>query len=266
MPSFCILTDSAAQFVNSSFPGKELVQVIPLIPSNSIEKEGYQLVGPPDKDVQIILKTASQNADYVFAILTSGNLSALPSQIIRLMKEASAGPRIMLLDSQSAGVGTGFLVEKTAEMAVAGKISAEIERTIRLFCTAIYTTIILPDLTTLIPIGLVDQAQTNAASILGIQSVFTLEEGLPTPLVKVRNRHSAYEYLGEFLDEFEKFHMVALILEPNADRSEIQIITDHLAEFFPGVELITFTSNSNWHTIFGQKSFGLVVISNEDNQ
>jgi fatty acid-binding protein DegV len=265
MPSFHIITDSATQFIHSSFPGKELVQVIPLIPSNSNHKEGFQLIGPPDKDVQIILKTASQNADSVFAILTSGSLSALPSQIIRLMKEASAGPRIILLDSQSAGVGTGFIVEKAAEMAATGKKSTEIERAIRLFCTSIYTTIILPDLTTLIPIGLVDQAQSNAASILGIQSVFTLEEGLPTPLVKVRNRHSAYEYLGEFLDEFEKFLLVALILEPDADKSEIKVITDHLAEFFPGVELITFYTNSNWHTIFGPKSYGFVVISNEDN-
>jgi fatty acid-binding protein DegV len=265
MSSFCILTDSATQFINSSFPGQELIQVIPLIPSVSNSTDGFQLIGPPDKDLQVILKTASQNADCVFAILTSGSLSALPSQIIRLMKDASAGPRIILLDSQSTGVGTGFLVEKTAGLAAAGKKSTEIERTIRLFCTSIYTTIILPDLSTLIPIGLVDQAQTNAASILGIQSVFTLDEGLPTPLVKVRNRHSAYEYLGEFLDEFEKFHLVALILEPNADRTEIQTITDHLAEFFPGVELLTFTSNSNWHTIFGQKSFGLVVISNEEN-
>jgi fatty acid-binding protein DegV len=265
MPPFYILTDSAAQFIHSTFPGKDMVRVIPLTPAGSSAGKGYLLAAPSDQEVQLILKTASQNAGTVFAILTSGCLSALPGQILRLMKESSAAPRIVMLDTLSTGVGTGFVVEKTAEMAAAGKSNVEIERKIRHYCTAIYTAVILPDLSSLVPIGLVDQAQANAASILGIQSVFSMEDGLPTPLVKVRNQHSAYEYLVEFLDEFEKFHLVALVQESGADAADLQIITDHLMEFFPGVELLTFPSNQNWHAIFGQKSYGLVVISNEDN-
>jgi fatty acid-binding protein DegV len=181
------------------------------------------------------------------------------------MKEASAAPRIIMIDTLTTGAGTGYIVEKTAEMANSGKSSNEIEQLIRQTCTAIYATIVLPDLSPLVPIGLVDQAQANAASMLGILSVFSIEEGLPTPLVKVKNRHSAFEYLIEFLDEFEKFHLVALIQESDADIADEQIILDHLGEFFPDVELLTLAPGENWQTIFGQKSFGLIVISNEDN-
>jgi fatty acid-binding protein DegV len=265
MSQYCILTDSASQFIHANFPGKDLVQIIPLNPTSAANQEGYRLVGPSDQEVQIILKTASQSADTVFVILTSGCLSALPDQIIRLMQDASAAPRIVLQDTLSIGIGTGYLVEKAAEMAQAEKQSSEIERTLRHYCTAIYTSVIMPDLSTLVPLGLVDPAQANAISILGIQSVFSMEEGLPTPLVKVRNRQSAYEYLVEFLDEFEKFHLVALVLEPNSDTGDVQVITDHLSEFFPGVNLLTFPTNRNWQAVFGRKSFGLVIISNEEN-
>jgi len=265
MPPISILTDSAAQFIHTNFPGSELVKIIPLKPAIPSNEECYRLAAPPDQDVQIILKTASQASGTVFVILTSGCLSALPDQILRLMKEASAAPRIVILDTLSTGVGTGFLVETAAEMAAAGKSSAEIEQKIRQYSTAIYTTVVLPDLSPLVPIGLVDQAQANASSILGFQSIFSMEEGLPTPLVKVRNHTSAYEYLVEYLDEFEKFHLVALVQELDSEAADVQVITDHLAEFFPGVELLTFSSNENWHTVFGKKSYGLVVISNEDN-
>jgi fatty acid-binding protein DegV len=265
MPSISIITDSAAQFTKSSFPGRDLIQIIPLTPADSCNQDGYRLVGPPDQEVQILLKTASQNAGTVFAILSSGCLSALPNQILRLMKDASAAPRIIMIDTLTTGVGTGYIVEKTAELITAGKIAQEIERIIRQNCTTIYATVILPDLSTLVPIGLVDQAQANAASILSIQSVFSIEEGLPTPLVKVKNRHSAYEYLNEFLDEFEKFHLVALIQESSVDNSDDQIIVDHLAEFFPGVSMRTLKPNENWQTIFGRKSYGLIIVSNEDN-
>ncbi|HEX7555183.1 MAG TPA: DegV family protein, partial [Leptolinea sp.] len=215
MPPIAILTDSGAQFIHATFPGKDLVKVIPLIPTNLTGQDGYRLVAPSDQEIQLILKNASQSSTCVFAILTSGYLSALPNQILRLIKESSAVPKIVIIDSLSTGVGTGYLVEKTAELASIGKSSPEIEQNIRRCCTSVYTTIILPDLSTLVPIGLVDAAQSNAASILGIQSIFSMEEGLPTPLVKVRNRHTAFEYLVEFLDEFEKFNLAAFV--HNAD-------------------------------------------------
>jgi fatty acid-binding protein DegV len=266
MPPITILTDTATQFIHSNFPGKELVQVIPLTPTSANQLDGPRLVGPTDQQVQIILKTATQNAGTVFAILSSGNLSALPNQILRLMKDASAAPHIIMIDTLATGAGTGFIVERTAEFALTGKSSSEIEHLIRQECTAIYTTVILPDISPLVPLGLVDQAQANAASILGIQSVFSIEEGLPTPLVKVKNKHNAFEYLIEFLDEFEKFHLVALIQEANSDIEDKQIILDHLAEFFPGVELITLPPNNNWKTTFGPKSYGMIIISNEENR
>lgn len=264
MPSISILTDSAAQFIHTSFPGNDLVEIIPLNSSQDAE-DSYVLSSPPDQIVHGILKNASENSATVFAILSSGGVSALPNQILRLMREASAAPRIIMIDTQSIGVGTGFIVEKAAEMAVSEKNSNDIERTIRQICPSIYVTSILPDLKPLVPLGLVDKSQAQAAEILGIQSIFSLEEGLPTPFTKVRNRHSAIEYLVEYLDEFEIFYLVGFIKEPGSENNEQNLISDHLEEFFPDVKLLTFISNSNWQTVFGKKSFGLVVISKEEN-
>ncbi len=212
-----------------------------------------------------MLQEASQSSSKVFAILSSGYLSALPNQIFRLIKESPAAPRLVLIDSLSIGVGTGYLVEEAAEMIVAGKSSVEIEQTIRLYSSTIYTAVILPELKSLVPIGLVDAAQANAASILGIQSIFSMEEGLPTPLVKVRNRRGAYEYLIEFIDEFENFHLVANVQESNSESSDLQIIHDHLNEFYPDITMKTFSSNKAWRSIFGEHSYGLVIVSNEEN-
>ncbi len=264
MRPFTILTDSAVQFVHTNFPGDDLVEVIPLTPVESDSRENYRLSAISDQDVQIILKETNQNSGHVFAILSSGCLSALPNQILRLVKASSAAPHIIIIDSLSIGIGTGYLVEKAAGMAAAGKSSAEIETTIREACGTLYTAIVMPDITPLVPIGLVDAAQANAVSILSIQSIFSLEEGLPTPLVKVRNRRAAYEYLIEFIDEFEKFHLIAGIQKNNADVSDIQIITEHLKEFYPNSNLQVFPPNAAWKTIFGQNSYGLVIVSNED--
>jgi fatty acid-binding protein DegV len=263
MPSITILTDSAAQFVHPDFPGNDLVQVIPLFPIDISNPDGFLLSATTDQDVQIFLKEASQASDFIITILSSGCLSALPNQIYRLIKEASAAPRLVVIDSLTIGVGTGYLVEKAAGMASDGVSSSNIEQEIREKCTTIYTTVVLPELTSLVPIGLVDTAQSNAAAILGLQSIFSLEEGLPTPLCKVRTRHAAYEYLVEFIDEFEKFDLLAAVQDFETDSNDLQIIHDHLKEFFPDMAVQSFYPNKAWKTIFGDSSYGLVIISNE---
>jgi hypothetical protein len=50
---------------------------------------------------------------------------------------------------------------KSGSMAVKGLTAAEIEQEIREACNTIYTTVILPDLNPLVPIGLVDAAQAK---------------------------------------------------------------------------------------------------------
>lgn len=263
MPSIIILTDSAAQFIHANFPGDDLVQVIPLFPTDAAHSDGFRLAATSDQDVQVFLKEASKASDCVIAILSSGYLSALPGQIYRLIKEASAAPRLMVIDTLTIGIGTGYLAEKAAGMAVEGVSSSSIEQDIREKCATVYTSVVLPELSSLVPIGLVDAAQANAAAVLGLQSIFSLEEGLPTPLCKVRSRRAAYEYLVEFIDEFEKFHLLAAVQDQNTDSNELQIIHDHLGEFFPEMTIQSFYPNKAWKTIFGDSSYGLVVVSNE---
>ena len=266
MPSITILTDSAAEFIHKTFPGDDLVRVIPLSVCDNPGENEYRLQPASDHEIQVYLQKECQNAGHVIAILSSGSLSGLPGQILRLIKASSVSPTLVMIDTASIGLGTGFMVEKAARMAAEGKVWSHIEQTIREDCSMLYTTAILPDIHPLVPIGLVDEAQANAASILGILSIFSMEEGLPTPLGKVRSRRAAYEYLVEFIDEFERFHLIAITHEGNAESGDLQVIRDHLNEFFPGTTLQLFTTNSAWKTIFGPHSFGMVIISNEDNR
>ncbi|NMB53516.1 MAG: hypothetical protein GYA15_02340 [Leptolinea sp.] len=263
MPDTIIITDSAAQFVHPDFLGKELVRVFPLRMAGKKLDSGFYLSAKAEQDIQVFLKEASDDAGCLIAILSSGCLSALPNQILTLLKGSSAAPRIMVIDSMTVGVGTGFLVGKAAEMARQGLNSTLIEQTIRKDSSSVYTTIVLPDLTPMVPIGLVDAAQANAASILGLQSIFSLEEGLPTPLCKVRSRRAAYEYLIEFIDEFENFHLLAAIQDSDIDSGDLQVINDHISEFFPNYSIQSFQANRAWKSIFGDSSYGFVIISNE---
>lgn len=265
MPSITILTDSAAQFIHPTFPGKELVQVIALSPVEQSGQSEFRLGSKPDREIQSMFLEASQASSSVIAIFSSGCLSALPGQVLRLFKDTSTVQRLIMIDSLNIGIGTGFLVEKAASMAVKGLTGAEIEQEIREACNTIYTTVILPDLYPLVPIGLVDAAQANAASILGIQSIFSMEDGLPTPLIKTRTMRSACEYMVEFIDEFERFHLLATVDDDNIGPEDRQIITDHLNEFFPGTALEAYVPNAGWKIAFGEKSSGFVVISNESN-
>jgi DegV family protein with EDD domain len=266
MPPVTILTDSAAEFIHKSFAGDDLVKVIPLTVTENPGVDDYRLQPAPDQEIQALLQKECQNAGHVIAILSSGALSGLPNQILRLIKASSVSPLLVMIDTASIGLGTGFLVEKAARLAQEGSAWTVIEQAIREDCSSLYTTAILPDIHPLVPVGLVDQAQANAASILGIQSIFSMEEGLPTPLGKVRSRRAAYEYLVEFIDEFERFHLIAIVHEGNADSNDLQVIKDHLAEFFPGTVLQQFPTNAAWKTIFGSHSYGMVIISNENNR
>ncbi len=265
MPPITILTDSAAQFIHPTFPGKELVQVIPLLSAEKTNQSDFRLGSKSDREIQSLFLEASQVSSSVIAILSSGCLSALPGQVLRLFKDSSSVQRLIMIDSLSIGIGTGFLVEKAAAMAARGLNGAVIEQEIREACSTIYTTVILPDLNPLVPIGLVDSAQAKAASILGIQSIFSLEEGLPTPLIKTRTIRAVCEYMIEFIDEFERFHLLASVDDNTYGPEDRQIITDHLNEFFPGTALEAFSPNSGWKIAFGENSSGFVVISNESN-
>lgn len=265
MPPITILTDSAAQFIHPTFPGKELVQIIPLTAVEKNDQSEYRLRSGSDREIQSLFLEASQVSRSVIAILSSGCLSALPGQVLRLFKDTSTVQRLIMIDSQNIGIGTGFLVEKAASMASIGMSSSEIEQEIREACSTIYSTIIMPDLRPLVPIGLVDAAQSNAVSILGIQSIFSLEDGLPTPLIKTRTMRAACEYMVEFIDEFERFHLLATVDDDSIGTEDRQIITDHLNEFFPGATLESYLPNSNWKIAFGEYSSGFVIISNECN-
>ncbi len=68
---------------------------------------------------------AANGADDVLSIHIPESLSAV-SKVARVAAQETSSTRVTLLDSGHLSLGTGFLVEKSAEMAAAGSSITEI--------------------------------------------------------------------------------------------------------------------------------------------
>lgn len=279
MHNIAIITDSTAQFPNPTFPGKDLIRILPLdifladvryeegsniktsdFPITTTSPNDPQLIIPPPDEIADLLSALLRQNEELLVILSSTDLTATYQNTIEAVKLIQGGRSIQVINSQTLSSGLGILVQLAAELVVKGSSLTEVDRQVRQLVPHIYTLICSPCLSYLHQNGAIESQQAIIGEYLNLHPIFSLEEGRLNALCKVRNFRHAQDFFQEFIEEFDSLTHISLLRGINTQGVDNRILRQFVQEFFPETPFSEHRINPFLATLFGPKSIGLIVV------
>ncbi len=148
--------------------------------------------------------------DGVVEVSLAGKLSATYDVAVQAAQQV-APDRIRVVDSSSVSIGTGWMVERAAEMGEKGapldEIVAALEDMRRR--TRIYAA--LDTLEFLQRGGRIGRAQALAGTLLSVKPIIIIQDGEVNPLERVRTLNGAMRRMAEIVMSLGKLERVAVI-------------------------------------------------------
>lgn len=166
-------------------------------------------VPSPQKFRAVYDALADEGASEILSIHISVSLSATVDVARTAAQETTSAP-VTVVDSQQLSLGTGFLVEKAAQMAAAGSSLAEILAAIHDQAQRSHVFAALDTLEFLKRSGRMNKYLANFASLLQIKPILTMHDGKPGT-ERVRTRERALKRLVEMLDAVGALERVAIV-------------------------------------------------------
>jgi DegV family protein with EDD domain len=279
MTRVCIITDSTVQFTSATFPGRDLVTVVPMqigingkLYSDNREIKINQLplsardglepqVRPPDPfQFGQIMTEVGQNCDEIVAILLSSHLNPA---IYSAQEAAASGycpVTVHVVDSQTTGAGLGLLVQAAAEAASLEAPAVEIKQLLHGLIPHVYTIFCMQSLTYLAHSVQIDLAQALVGEMLGVIPILVLENGRLMPMKKARTSRHLVDIFHEFLSEFGQLRHVALTQGMPPFTHEARALRERISADYPNTPYTEHTFGAALATILGPRSMGLVAM------
>jgi len=187
-------------------------------------------VPPPAAFAQAYDKVAEET-DEILAVAVSSRLSAthdVALQGIGLMKRKC---RVEVVDSLSATMAEGFIVMKAAEVANAGASLDEVIKVARKNIPRVAFLAAFDTLEYLRRGGRIGRAQAFLGSMLKINPLITLKDGVVEPGGKTRSRAKAIDHLYDFAISYSSIEEMAV--GDTACPDEAEVLLERLGAIFP---------------------------------
>ncbi len=267
MGRVCILTDGTAQFIDSKFPGHDLVYTIPVgKPSTGVKWGGISRRPslPTVDDFLSHFMLLSAEYDAILVLTLASSLGNVLENALQAAGKYVGSMDIQVIDSQTTDVGLGLLAQKAAEMAYHGADLNEIEDAMRVAIQHTYTLLCIPELRYLTRSGYLNHSQAVAGEVIGMTPVLTVEEGGLGIIEKARTRRHLFEMLQEFLGEFNHPWYIAMLKAVKGDFCRMRPLRRYLNEAFPETQISERSINPYLATMIGPRSAGLIVVEHLD--
>jgi len=173
----------------------------------------------------------AEETDGILAILVSAKLSGtyeVALQSIGLMERKC---RVEVIDSQWAVMAEGFIVMRAAKAAQAGAGLDEVVDVARKTIPRVDFLAAFDTLEYLKRGGRIGAAQALLGSILKINPLITLKDGVVEPAGRVRSRAKAIDHLYSFVTSFA--HIEEMAVEDAACPDEAEALVKRLSSKFP---------------------------------
>jgi len=278
MTQVCILTDSTAQFPFPVFPGRNLVNVVPLqvqlngrlvekgkglraadLPATTRNQIELEVLAPTAQEFEKAFVQLGQQYAQIVTILHTAQLSATVENARQAAATMQGHTTIEILDAETTSLGLGLLVQAAAAAAEADTDAAEIKRLLRSAMPRIYTLFCLEGLTYLKAICNLSPAQALLGEFLHIMPLFVLENGQLVPTQKARNYRHLVDLLQEFLNEFTELEHIAILQGAPPFEQETRALRERIAEDFGSTSISEHTINGTLAAMLGPHSLGLFV-------
>ena len=173
----------------------------------------------------------AEETDEILAIIVSSKLSAtceVALQSIGLMKRKC---RVEVVDSQWAVMAQGFIVITVAKAAQAGASLDEVIDVARRNITRVDFRAAFDTLEYLKRGGRIGKAQAFLGSMLKVNPIITIKDGLVEPAGRTRSRAKAIEHLYNFAMSFS--HIEGMAVEDAACPDDAELLVERLSSRFP---------------------------------
>ncbi len=206
---------------------------------------------PRPEDFAAAYRTALDAGDQVLSIHIGSRLSSTldtaHSQAALLAAKgpaargsgAPAGSRIHLVDSNSAGLGLGFLVMEAVRLAQLGGEPAAIVRELESMATRIRVYFMLHTMTYLVRGGRVGRAAGLAGALLGLRPILTFDDGRIAPAGRTRTARQAASRLWDLVSDAARGGITHAGFHYGLNRDEVEGWRREFAERFGMDSLIT---------------------------
>ena len=167
----------------------------------------------------------------ILAVFVSRKLSAtydVALQGIKLMKRKC---QVELVDSTLGIMGQGLLVMEAAKKALAGASLNELINLMSETIPRIHVRVTLDTLDYLARGGRIGKVQAFLGSMLKMNPILGIKDGVAFPSARVRSRAKATEWLYEFASKFSK--VKALAVEYGTNAAEAKALASRFASVFP---------------------------------
>lgn len=275
----CILTDSSAQFPQHSFPGQNLVRVIPhdveiggklypdgkdvkigSFPTSAFDPGTPRLVPPSPAKFADWFTALSREFNDILVVLHDNHFSAAYDNAVQAAVELKASRSIQVINAQTISAGLGVLVQIAAEALQNGASVVETEHLIRRQIPHIYTVICTPGLSYLHQAGIIDRAQAVVGEMLNFIPVYTLEEERLTPLEKVRSYRQTVDLFVEFLEEFENLRHIALVQSIPPLLTDTRSVRQLFQEIYPNTSYSEHNINLALAALLGPRALAILAV------
>jgi len=173
----------------------------------------------------------AKETDEILAIIVSSKLSGtydVAVQSIGLMKRKC---RVEVIDSQTATMAQGFIVMAAAKAARAGANLDELEAIVRRNISRVDFRAAFDTLEYLRRGGRIGRAQAFLGSVLKVNPIITLKDGVVEPAGRTRSRAKAIDHLYNFALSYSNIEEMAV--EDTATPEEAEALVERLSSKFP---------------------------------
>ncbi len=202
---------------------------------------------------------AEEGATDIISIHISESLSAMVN-VARAAAQETISAAIHVIDGHQLSLGTGFLVEKAAELATKGQHLKEILDALNSQMKRTHVFAALDTLEFLKRSGRMNRWVSNIGSLLQIKPILTMHDGLPGN-EKVRTRDKALKRVVEMLEAVGRIERVALVHTNAPERiAELRKMAAHL---LPSGDILTEDITPVIGAHIGPGASGFAVVAAE---
>ena len=194
--------------------------------------------------------------DEAVVITISEKLSATHEAAKQAISVAGAEGKVSVVDSTRATIAEGFVAVKAAQAALRGASREEVVAVARATIPRVGFLAAFDTLEYLKRGGRIGAAKALLGSMLNIQPLVTLRDGIVAPYGRTRSRAQALEALAEFGRSFRSVELLGI--EHTACQEDADRLKSMLAKDFPGVPVYESRATPVIGTHTGP---GLVVLS-----
>jgi len=273
-----IITDASVQFLTPRFPGRERVHILPLpiewegqrylppnprltaaLPPSLIHHSPPRMTLPSPKELTQQISALMKTYDGLLVVPAGSSLIDLFQDITEAVAAISTNYPIYIVDTQTTGVGLGWLVQAAAAEAARGTDVFTTLRRVRGMVSRIYTALCARSLTYLDHSGFLEPSQAIIGEMLGLYPLFVLEAGRLAPLQKARSSRHLLDLMQEFTNEFAHLEATAIAHHPHHFRREAHNLHDRLVNSGTPLPIPVTEMNTISTVLFGPRTLMLYI-------